>query len=166
VVVASKGLSGIGLPLSLIAYRAELDVWEPGAHIGTFRGHQLSFAAAVAAIRVMKRERILENVRARGAELLAGLAGLECAALHDVRGSGLILGVEFAHPKTHALLPDFASDVKRACFERGLLCELGGRKNAVLRLLPPLVISEHEAAEALSIIREAVAVTMQSYRFD
>lgn len=163
VIVASKGLSGIGLPLALIAYRSELDVWEPGTHIGTFRGHQLSFAAAVAAIRVIKHEQLLRNASERGAELLAGLRGLRCEAIREVRGLGLMLGVEFAHPKTGEILPEFARQVKQACFERGLLCELGGRHDAVLRLLPPLVISAVDAAEALEIIREAVTATERSF---
>lgn len=165
VIVASKGLSGIGLPLALIAYRAELDVWEPGTHIGTFRGHQLAFAAAAAAVQVMRREQLLENAAARGGQLLAGLRALKCPAIHDVRGVGLLLGIEFAHPGTGELLPEFARGVKRACFERGLLCELGGRKDAVLRLLPPLVVSEVDTAEALEIIAEAVSVTEQSFHF-
>lgn len=156
VILTSKALGGIGLPIAAMLYRAELDAWEPGTHIGTFRGHQLAFAAGAEALRVMREENVLANVRARGDELVAGLRALRCPAIADVRGLGLLLGVELAHPDTRAPLPELAQAVRAGCFARGLLVELGGRHAATLRLLPPLVITREQVAEALAIVGAAI----------
>ena len=66
VIVASKALSGIGQPVAIILYDERLDVWAPGAHTGTFRGNQLAFAAGAEAVRIVRRDDVLGNVRARG----------------------------------------------------------------------------------------------------
>lgn len=152
VITVSKALGGIGLPIAAILYRKELDVWEPGTHIGTFRGHQLAMAAGLAAMDVFEEEGILENTRVRGAELLAGLRDLDSPWLREVRGLGLMLGIELAHPETGAPAAAAAGALRDACFERGLLCELGGRQDATLRLLPPLNVSASEVQEAMAII--------------
>ena len=72
VIIASKGLSGLGLPVSVILYRRRLDRWGPGSHIGTFRGNNLAFASGNAYLQVLRREDLLGNVRAQGRHLLAG----------------------------------------------------------------------------------------------
>jgi diaminobutyrate-2-oxoglutarate transaminase len=77
IIVASKALSGIGLPVALLIYDRALDTWAPGAHIGTFRGNQLAFAAGVAALDVIARDRVLDNVRERGEQLGAYLRSLQ-----------------------------------------------------------------------------------------
>ena len=75
VIVASKALSGMGLPVAIVIYDQELDVWAPGAHTGTFRGNQLAFAAGAKAIEIVRRDDVLGNVRARGEQIAARLAG-------------------------------------------------------------------------------------------
>ena len=157
VIAMSKALGGIGLPIAAIVYKKELDVWEPGTHIGTFRGHQLAMAAGAAALRVFREERILENVRARGDQLMTAVRQIRSPAIAEVRGLGLMIGIEFAHPETKTPLTAFAKRVRSACFERGLLCELGGRADATLRLLPPLIVTQSQVAEAVSILGDAVA---------
>jgi len=156
VIVVSKALGGIGLPISAILYRKELDVWEPGTHIGTFRGNQLAMVAGTTAIRVMREEGVHQNAAERGAELLAGLRSIESAAIREVRGIGLMLGVEFANPENGAPATTFAKRVRAECFARGLLCELGGRADATLRLLPPLVITRAHVDAAVRIIGQAI----------
>jgi 4-aminobutyrate aminotransferase-like enzyme len=104
----------------------------------------------------MREDNVLANVRARGEELLAGLRALRCPAIAEVRGMGLLLGVEFVHPDTLAPLPELASAVRAGCFARGLLVELGGRHHATMRLVPPLVITSEHVAEALSIVGAAI----------
>jgi diaminobutyrate-2-oxoglutarate transaminase len=156
VITVSKALGGIGLPIAAILYRAELDVWEPGTHIGTFRGHQLAMAAGSAAIEVMREEGLLENARERGAQLKAAVSELGLPSIHEVRGLGLMLGIELVDPATGALAPARARAVRAECFARGLLCELGGRQDATLRLLPPLCVSEAQVREALSILEQAL----------
>ena len=99
-IVASKALGGIGTPISLILYDKRLDVWSPGAHIGTFRGNQLAFAAGVAAVEIIRRDGVLENVRELGAYALNMLEQLadEFPIIAEARGSGLMLGFELADP--------------------------------------------------------------------
>jgi diaminobutyrate-2-oxoglutarate transaminase len=157
VIVMSKALGGIGLPIAALVYKKELDVWEPGTHIGTFRGHQLAMAAGAAALRVFREDRILENVRARGDELLGRVREIRSPAISEVRGLGLMVGIELSHPETRVPLSAFAKRVRSACFDRGLLCELGGRADATLRLLPPLVVSRQQVAEAADILTDAIA---------
>jgi diaminobutyrate-2-oxoglutarate transaminase len=159
VIVASKALGGIGMPIALILYDKSLDVWKPGAHIGTFRGNQLAFAGGVAAVAIIKRERILDNVREQGEYALATLEEFarEHAMIAEARGSGLMLGIEIVNPATGE--PDAAAAiaVQRAALERGLIIELGGRHDAVIRLLPPLNVTRRTLDQALEILQDALA---------
>lgn len=159
VILTSKALGGIGLPIAAMIYRAELDVWEPGSHIGTFRGNQLAMVAGATALRVMREERVLENVQARGDELASGLRAMRSAAIYDVRALGLMVGVEFAHPETSRPVPAFVRRVRAWCLEHGLLTEQGGRGDSTLRLLPPLIVDRAQTQEALQIIHDAIAAT-------
>jgi diaminobutyrate-2-oxoglutarate transaminase len=157
VIVLSKALGGIGMPIAAILYRSELDVWEPGTHIGTFRGHQLSMVAGRVALEVMREEGVHDNARERGAELVAGLREIRSPMIAEVRGMGLMVGIDLADPETGAPATAFAKTVRRAAFERGLLCELGGRGDATVRLLPPLVITRQHVQEAIGMLRGAFA---------
>lgn len=147
VLVLSKAIGG-GQPLAVIVYRAELDVWEPGAHAGTFRGNQLGLAAGAATIRHIVEHDLAAHARAMGARLIALLReqtdGL--AVVAEVRGRGLMIGVEFVDPQRcdHDGLPwpdgALAGAVQRTLLELGVLVEIGGRDGAVVRLLPPLIV--------------------------
>jgi len=157
IVLASKALGGIGLPIAVMFYDRRLDTWGPGAHIGTYRGHQLAFAASVEALRVMRRDDILANVVAQGDYLLDRLVELRdrhsCVA--QVRGVGLMLGLEIVELDTGRPDGDRAARIHRAALRRGLILELGGREDAVVRLLPPLNISRRTAEIAFAILAEA-----------
>ena len=147
VILASKALGGIGMPISVIFYNKRLDVWAPGAHTGTFRGNQLAFAAGIASAKIIQRDRILDNVREQGAYALARLVELEAAydCVGEVRGLGLMLGLEIVDPATgDAELGARACDPAGA-LERGLILELGGRDDCVVRLLPPLNVTPRNA---------------------
>ena len=99
VIVASKALSGIGQPVAIILYDERLDVWAPGAHTGTFRGNQLAFAAGAEAVQIVRRDDVLGNVRARAAQIAQRLEVLRPLPwVRDVRGRGLMWGVELADP--------------------------------------------------------------------
>jgi phenylacetate-CoA ligase len=158
-VVASKALSGVGLPAAVIIYDERLDVWAPGAHSGTFRGNQLAFATGVEAIRIIERDGVLENVVQRGEQVWRRLSGLPARHHHvlDVRGTGLMWGIELADPSTGEPRGDLARAVQRHCLDRGLILETGGRAGAVVRLLPPLVVTEELLDTALDIIEDALA---------
>jgi len=158
IVVASKAAGGIGLPVALIMYDRQLDTWEPGAHIGTFRGHQLAFAAGVAAIEVMRREDVLGNVARQGGYLCAELGRLaeRHACVAEVRSLGLMIGLEIVDPAHGRPDPARAASIQRRALRRGLIVELGGRSDAVVRLLPPLNVTRPVVDAALRILAEAI----------
>jgi diaminobutyrate-2-oxoglutarate transaminase len=159
VIIASKAVGGIGMPVSIILYDERLDQWGAGAHTGTFRGNHLAFAAGVEVVRMIQRDGILEHVREQGAVAMAALQ--ELAADYDIageaRGAGLMLGLEMVDPVTGEPGSEAAAIVQRAALQRGLILELGGRDDAVVRLLPPLNVSPRTLEQALDILREAVA---------
>ncbi|WP_073307026.1 diaminobutyrate--2-oxoglutarate transaminase family protein [Halobaculum gomorrense] len=169
VITCSKAVGG-GLPLSVVVYDEELDVWEPGAHAGTFRGHQLAMAAGRVTIRRVLAEDLDEHAAAMGERLREPLESLAARfdAVGDVRGRGLMLGVEFVDPEAGTddgdLPPppdgDLASAVKAACFDRGLVIETGGRDSAVARFLPPLVVTREQVDEIAARFGEAVEAAL------
>ncbi len=153
IVVMAKGM-GSGMPISGIgASRALMEQWEPGTHGGTYGGGAaVSLAAAVATVKVMQEEGLVENAAARGQQLMAGLKAIQAkhGVIGDVRGLGLMVATEFADAAT-------AKAVQRACLEENLLLLTCGTYGNVIRWIPPLVVREDEIAEALSIFERAVA---------
>jgi predicted acetylornithine/succinylornithine family transaminase len=141
-VALAKGLAN-GLPIGALVVPDETARgFVPGDHASTFGGNPVACAAACAVVDAIDDE-LLGSVRALGERLRAGLEGL--AAVTEVRGRGLMLGCELAGP---------AADAVAACLERGLLvCPAGER---VLRLTPPLVVTEAEVDEALGILGEVL----------
>jgi diaminobutyrate-2-oxoglutarate transaminase len=157
VIVASKALSGIGAPVAIIMYDERLDVWAPGAHTGTFRGNQLAFAAGVAAIRVFQRDGVLDNVRRRGEQIEFRLAGLgRYPWVLQVRGRGLMWGVELADPRDGRTAGALAREVQARALRRGLILELGGRDDCVVRMLPPLNVTAEVVDTACAILIEVI----------
>ncbi|MEV4437060.1 diaminobutyrate--2-oxoglutarate transaminase family protein [Streptomyces sp. NPDC049555] len=165
ILVTSKAVGG-GLPLALIAYRPDLDTWQPGDHTGTFRGNTLAMVAGEITLRTVAEQQLAERAAKLGERLRAGLRELATAhpQIGEVRGRGLMIGAELvdptAAPDALGSLPGdgtFARAVQQACLERGLICELGGRGDAVLRLLPPLVLTDEQADSVLGRIAESLA---------
>ena len=155
----SKGLGGIGYPLSACVCRDEYDTWPPGSHIGTFRGQAVAMAAGHAAIQFMEKHRLPEHARSLGARMLKRLEEAQGRSRHmgDVRGRGLMIGIEFVHDKkTKKPAEDIARDVRRRCYSQGLIVELGGHYNNVVRFLPPLVLTEGLADKGVDIFVKAV----------
>lgn len=157
VMVLSKAIGG-SLPLAVIVYRAELDQWAPGAHAGTFRGNQLAMAAGTATLAYVRRNGLADRARTLGARMLASLRGLIPAhpCVGDVRGRGLMIGVELIDPDTGGAAPALAVAVRQACLDRGLIVELGGRHSSVVRLLPPLTLTDEQAAAVLDRLADAI----------
>ena len=153
IVCLSKSISGYGLPMALTLLRPELDVWQPGEHNGTFRGNNPAFVTATAALHEFWSDATLEKetavksefIESRLAELATEHAGLGAG----FRGRGLVWGVEF---KDRTL----ASRVSRQAFDRGLLIETAGSADQVVKLLPPLVVTEAELDEGLTILADSV----------
>ncbi|MFJ9693717.1 diaminobutyrate--2-oxoglutarate transaminase family protein [Kitasatospora sp. NPDC101183] len=165
VVIASKALSGIGTPVALILYDAALDTWAPGAHTGTFRGNQLAFAAGVEAVRIVRRDDILGNVVRRGEQIADSLKPLlDEPWVAEVRGRGLIWGIEFADPEDGSPAGGLATAVQRAALHGGLIVEVGGRDDAVVRLMPPLNVTEATVDTACSILLHAIRTAKATHR--
>lgn len=165
VMVLSKAIGG-SLPLAVIVYREELDCWQPGAHAGTFRGNQLAMAAGTATLAYVRRNGLAERAALLGDRMLARLRGLaaEHPCVGDVRGRGLMLGVELVDPDAATgpravppTAPRLAAAVRRAALDRGLIVELGGRDGSVIRLLPPLTITEEQSEAVLDRLADALA---------
>ncbi|MEQ9379427.1 MAG: diaminobutyrate--2-oxoglutarate transaminase, partial [Pirellulales bacterium] len=154
IICLSKSLSGYGVPFAVTLLRPELDIWEPGKHNGTFRGHNLAFVTATAALEnywadsaltedVMRRGRIVRESLQKHAENYGG----------TVRGRGLIQGLEFKDK-------DAASEISRAAFERGLIIETAGPQDEVLKVLPPLTIGDNALQQGLDIIADCIDATL------
>jgi len=156
IVTLSKSISGYGLPMSLCLFRAELDVWEPGEHNGTFRGNSPAFVTATAALWTYWADGQTEKqTLTRGDQVEAALSAL--AAEHGTgvmryRGRGLAWGVEFHDPQR-------ATRICRRAFERGLLLETSGAHGEVVKLLPPLTVTENELDEGLTVLARTVRET-------
>ncbi|WP_455448018.1 diaminobutyrate--2-oxoglutarate transaminase [Natrinema thermotolerans] len=164
VMTLSKAIGG-GLPLSVVVYDESLDVWEPGAHAGTFRGNQLGMAAGAATIEYVLENDLEDHAAAMGDRLRDHLE--ETAAtfevVGDVRGRGLMLGMELVDPDGepdslghYPADGDLASAVQSAAFDRGLVVETGGRDGSVVRFLPPLTISPARIDTVAEIVHESV----------
>ncbi len=165
VITLSKAIGG-GLPLAVIVYDDSLDIWEPGAHAGTFRGNQLAMAAGEVTIDYVLENDLNDHAAEMGTRLRDRLTDTaECFdTVGDVRGRGLMLGVEFVDTNAdwqgagpHAPDGDFATAVQAECFDRGLIIELGGRESATARFLPPLIVSKTQVDDIIMIFAEAVA---------
>ncbi|MGF1426409.1 diaminobutyrate--2-oxoglutarate transaminase [Kitasatospora sp. LaBMicrA B282] len=151
IVVLSKSIGGYGLPMALTLLRPDLDVWEPGEHNGTFRGNNLAFVTATAALRsywaddALERGTLAKGERVRGvlAELAAGIPGAE------VRGRGLVQGLALP-------VPQWAGLAARAAYRRGVLVETSGAEGQVLKLMPPLTVTDEELTEGLAVLADSV----------
>jgi len=159
VVCLSKSISGFGLPMSLVLLKPEIDIWKPAEHNGTFRGNNLAFVTAAAALERYWRDDTLEKrvgaLAAQARRRLEELAARHHGALDPVRGRGLIQGLPFKEPAQ-------AGQVSRCAFERGLVVETAGARSEVLKLLPALVIDEQELDAGLAIIEESVESVLAS----
>ncbi|MFC9252834.1 diaminobutyrate--2-oxoglutarate transaminase [Amycolatopsis thailandensis] len=157
IVCLSKSIGGYGIPMALTLIRPDLDVWEPGEHNGTFRGISPAFVTAAEALRVYWSDDELEkSTKAKGERIAAAFQGIVEAypdASLFAKGRGLARGIEFPNG-------DLAGKVCAAAFERGLLMETSGPDGEVMKVLPPLTLTEDELTKGLSIIDEAVAAVL------
>ncbi|WP_217213756.1 diaminobutyrate--2-oxoglutarate transaminase family protein [Streptomyces sp. AC550_RSS872] len=258
VMVLSKAIGG-SLPLAVIVYRDELDAWQPGAHAGTFRGNQLAMAAGTATLAYVRENRLAERAAELGSQMLRQLQAMagEFTCIGDVRGRGLMIGVEVVEPEAESTqgegprtanmaaleaagdepgllappggcgrapgqaepggsgdlgwpgegvasglvgadparitggpsaglppvgggeraaataqdqdrrprpaAPGLAAAIQRECLRRGLIVELGGRHSSVVRLLPPLTISDEQAHAVLDRLADAVDAVSRNH---
>jgi 4-aminobutyrate aminotransferase len=157
ILVMAKGLAS-GFPLSGISSRrALMEKWIPGSHGGTFGGNAVACAAAKATIEVLK-DGVVANAASMGEILMAELHRIQAKypVIGEVRGLGLMVGVEFSHPGG-APDADTSKAVKEACMQAGLLLLLCGTYHQVVRWIPPLIVDEQQLRSALDIFERAVA---------
>jgi len=158
IITMSKALGG-GFPLSAIAYREELNVWEKAAHIGTFRGNVCAMAAGAASVDFMIDNDLSGHARRIGDFMLNNLEKIEKNSniVGEVRGRGLMIGVEIVSDKeTKKPATNLADQVRRESFNRGVLIEIGGHYDNVARFLPPLIITKELAETGVALVGEAI----------
>lgn len=157
IVTISKSIGGCGMPLALVMFKPELDIWEPGQHTGTFRGNQLSLIAGKAGLETYIANNIESEVR-RKAKIVEKYLNDEIAAIDErikTRGIGLIWGIDFS-----GFDKDITKPLIAACFRNGLIVERVGRDNNVLKIMPPLVIEDNLLLNGLSIIKKSLLEIM------
>ncbi|MFJ8595094.1 aminotransferase class III-fold pyridoxal phosphate-dependent enzyme [Streptomyces sp. NPDC093598] len=184
VMVLSKAIGG-SLPLAVVVHRDDLDTGETGTPAGTFPGNQLAMAAGTATLAHVRENALAERAARLGARMLHQLHALvpEFACVGDVRGKGLMIGVELVDPEGEPGLPEapgaeggggetsvmpgighrpspaapeLAAAIQQECLRRGLIVGLGGRHASVVQLLPPLTITDEQAAAVLDRLADAV----------
>jgi diaminobutyrate-2-oxoglutarate transaminase len=152
-VTVSKSIGGYGLPLSLVLFRRDLDVWEPGEHTGTFRGNQLAFVAATAACELWGQTRFRTDTAVASRRLER--FGREVAAAHPgvaARGLGMALGVDLGAARR----AERATRVQRYAFAHGVVVELCGRHDEVVKILPPLNIDIPRLDRGVGVLHDAL----------
>ncbi len=152
-VILSKSLSGLGVPMSVVLISPEFDQWEPAEHTGTFRGNDLAFVAAAEALEIYwSNSTFQDEVQKKGKMLKEWLSELilEAGVGGSVRGRGLIWGIEFQNP-------EIASAISKEAFTRNLIIETAGSENQVLKLLPSLLMEEDIMKKAVKIIEQSLA---------
>ncbi|MBR0383954.1 MAG: diaminobutyrate--2-oxoglutarate transaminase [Eubacteriaceae bacterium] len=154
-VTLSKSISGSGLPMAMLLLKPEIDVFLPAEHNGTFRGNQLGFVGAKAAVDLVSDTDLLNEVKRKEAlvndYIDSKILPMDERVSH--RGIGLIHGIDLSAFGIDGL----ADSVSKRCFEKGLIIELAGRKDSVIKLLPPLIIPDDELLQGLDIIAASLA---------
>lgn len=153
-----------GQPLSAVVGREELLDAETGLHLFTTGGNPVACAASIATMEVIERQHILENTKNMNRVLMRGLWELyeEFEIIGDVRGEGLIIGVEIVKDRiTKDPFPELAQMISYCAYEMGLLFYTVGIFSNVLELMPPLIISENEIIKGLEHLRAAIKYVLE-----
>ncbi len=159
IMTMAKAVGGIGLPLSGCVIRKELDTWDPGGHLGTFRGNVLACVAGLAAINFTLEKGLVERSAREGAHMLRRLKDLqqETKTVGDVRGKGMMVAAEFVEDKkTKKPATELVKRIQAKCLERGVLVWKAGHWPNVIRFLPPLVITRDHMDKGLDVFSDAV----------
>ncbi len=162
ILTAAKGIAS-GMPLGACIARRDIMDWEKGSHGNTFGGNPISCAAALATIDLIEKE-YMNNAAEVGEYTLDALAEIQVRhpSIGDVRGIGLMIGVEFVTDRDTKEPADKLQDrVVDLAFERGLL--LLGCSKSVIRIAPPLSISQSEVEEGLKIFEESVTLAEKEF---
>lgn len=157
ILVTAKGIAD-GFPLGAFTTRPEIaDAFRPGDHLSTFGGNPVSCAAALANIAFLEKENMAKQVADKGAYVLDRLGSLKekYPIIGDVRGKGLMIGIELVKDSILTPASAGADRVREYCLENGLLVGVGGVYGNVVRIQPPLVITEKQLSRAMKIVESA-----------
>jgi diaminobutyrate-2-oxoglutarate transaminase len=157
-VLLSKSISGFGLPLSLVLIKPEHDKWKPGEHTGTFRCNNLSVIAATKALSFWEEPVFHNELISKSRFLYEALEKIRCTyseVITDIRGKGMIVGLEFRDSKIAKKIQDLA-------FQNGLIIEMAGGEGNVLQCMPALTIERAQLLEGFSIIEKCIIMARVS----
>lgn len=153
IVTLSKSLAGYGLPFAVVLMKPELDQWKPGEHNGTFRGNNLAFVTARAAIDYYwSDDGFSKSIRAKGeyvAKRLESIVARYGEGKLSTRGRGMFQGI-------NCISGELAGQITRACFKKNLIIETSGADDQVVKFLCPLTISEGSLKQGLDIVEESI----------
>ncbi|QRG66645.1 diaminobutyrate--2-oxoglutarate transaminase [Brevibacillus choshinensis] len=152
IVCLSKSIGGYGLPLALTLIKPELDLWLPGEHNGTFRGNNLAFVAATESLRYWENDQLCRTVLEKGSIVRTRLEKLQREYPYlqgKVRGRGLMQGLAVG-------VDGLAEKICAEAFERGLILETSGPKSEVMKVMPPLTITEEALLAGLDILEASI----------
>ncbi|MDO9168250.1 MAG: diaminobutyrate--2-oxoglutarate transaminase [Methylobacter sp.] len=152
-VTVSKSLSGYGLPFAVVLFKPELDQWKPGEHNGTFRGNNLAFVTATAAIdHYWSDDGFTKEIKRKGhyiSERLADIVNNFGEGNFTTRGLGMFQGI-------HCVNGDLAGKITRKAFQQGLIIETSGADDQVIKFFCPLVISDENLKKGIDIVEQAI----------
>lgn len=157
-IVLSKSISGFGMPMALLLMRPELDIFRPAEHNGTFRGNQLSFVGGTAGINYFVEHHLDDEVK-RKEKIVARYIEEEILPLDSrlsYRGMGLMWGIDFGK-----INPALALEAVHEGFDRHIIMEVAGRKDGVLKLMPPLTIEDEILKEGLAVVKASVEAVLK-----
>lgn len=162
ILTIAKGIAA-GLPLGVMASRADLQDWTPGSHASTFGGNPVACAAAIAVINEIKEHKMLDNAKKQGNHIMKRLN--EIKQIHpmvgDVRGIGLMCGVELIKDqKTKEPAKQETEDVMMDCFRKGIALVNCGQ--SVIRLMPPLIITQELVDKSLDQLEMSIGEVEKS----
>jgi diaminobutyrate-2-oxoglutarate transaminase len=143
IICLAKGLGGLGIPIAMNLVKPDIDkLWAPGEHTGTFRGQSLSFVAGKQVLSYFENDELMQEVKEKASIMSKALAPLEKLQGVQVRGKGMILGLDVNDGTIARTIID-------ACFSKGLLIATCGTGGRVIKLIPPLTIPKHDLIEGL-----------------
>jgi 4-aminobutyrate aminotransferase len=157
IVTIAKGIAS-GMPLGVTLARAEIMDWVPGSHASTFGGNPVCIEAALATLNVLERE-AMHNAEVVGSHIMKRISRWVQShpMVGDVRGRGLMIGVEIVKDKkTRATAHDERDRIVELAFERGLLF-LGAGENSI-RIAPPLIVTQEQADIAMDVLEECISI--------
>ena len=159
IVVMAKSIGGIGMPCSIVLVKPEYDALNPGEHNGTFRGFQLAFVAGKAAIEYMLEHNIESETRHKGQIIKQYLESHIPLIDKSIkfRGLGLMWGIDFGN-----YTYEITQQIRTSCFEHGLILELSGRDDTVVKIMPALVIPDDMLVKGLDILFNCISNIIKS----